>query len=263
MYSQTHTHIHTCRQTHIHTHTHMHSHNHTYTGTHAQIHLHIFTSRHTHTHHTNRCTLTYTHTPIHMHSHTYTHTCTCSHTLYIFLSTSELQPRGRTSDAGLQELHCWVLRPWHLGATWSSPLGPGRASPLAQVTARQYPRWQFTIKAVQAWFDRRSCVRGLGGGTVRPPKGTQGKTVGHHEGSAGIDPGDQASSEPGEVRRKEEGCQERSGRVKGEGLEGDARQSGASTAPSPLTHAVHAPASREAGRAQRGTAQRGSTGEPR
>lgn len=99
---------------------------------------------------------------------------------------------------------------------WSSPLGPGRASPLAQVTARQYPQWQFTIKAVQAWFDHRSGIRGLGGGAVRPPKGTQGKTVGHHEGSAGIDPGDQASSEPGEVWRKEEGSQERSGRVKGD-----------------------------------------------
>ena len=57
--------------------------------------------------------------------------------------------------------------------------------------------------------------------------------MGHHEGSAGIDPGDQASSEPGEVRRKEEGSQEWSGRVKGEGLEGDARQSGVSTASSP------------------------------
>lgn len=68
---------------------------------------------------------------------------------------------------------------------------------------------------------------------MRLPKGTQGKTVGHHEGSAGIDPGEQASSEAGEVRRKEEGSQEQSGRMKGEGLEGEVRQSGASTAPGP------------------------------
>ena len=68
---------------------------------------------------------------------------------------------------------------------------------------------------------------------MRPPMGTQGKTVGHHEGSAGIDPGDQASSEPGEVWRKEEGSQEWSGRVKGDRLEGDVRQIRASTAPSP------------------------------
>ena len=136
-----------CIRAHTHTHIHTRIHRHIltciHTGTHTQRHLHILTYRHT-------CTHTHTHTHVHAH--------TLSPTLYIFLSTSELQPRGRTSDADLQELHCWVLRPWCLCAVWSSPLGPGRASPLAQVTARQYPQWQFTIKAVQAWFDHRSCA---------------------------------------------------------------------------------------------------------
>lgn len=43
---------------------------------------------------------------------------------------------------------------------------------------------------------------------MRPPEGTQGKTLSHRERSADIEPGEQAFSEAGEVQRKEEGPQE-------------------------------------------------------
>ena len=130
LHTDTHTQTHTQTHTHIHTYTLAHRHIltciHTITHTQAHVLRHTYTYRHTHT---NICTLTvtlpYTYTHIHTHAHVHAHTL--SHTLQIFLSTSELQPRGKTSDADLQELHCWVLRPWCLCAAWSSPLGPGAA----------------------------------------------------------------------------------------------------------------------------------------
>ena len=58
---------------------------------------------------------------------------------------------------------------------------------------------------------------GSGGGAVRPPEGTQGKTLSHREGSADIEPGEQTFSEAGEVQRKEEDPREPSDSVMGWG----------------------------------------------
>lgn len=93
------------------------------------------------------------------------------------------------------------------GAWKNSARGPGDSQEVVPTTVAVYH--ESSPGLVQSQGPRV----GSGGGAVRPPEGTQGKTLSHHEGPADVEPGEQAFSEAGEVQRKEEGPQEPSDNV--------------------------------------------------